>query len=141
MQIISYTGGNGPYGYTELSEVRYAKAQALAYASNVLPGFAGSGLLVARRYDDQVVTNAVINNPFMCMIILAAFVMGLTSALFVPRLLFDLPRRGFDLYSWLSALYGHELVAERPTGIGKDMNLKDIIGLTSEFKFRYVGHS
>jgi hypothetical protein len=77
----------------------------------------------------------------MCMIILAAFVMGLISALFVPRLPLNLPRRGFDLYSWLSALYGHELVAERPAGIGKDMDLKDIIDRTSEFKFRYAGQS
>ena len=117
----------------------YAKARALADASNVLPYFAGSGLLVARRYHDQVVTSAVISNGLMCMTILAAFVMGLISALFVPRLPLDVPRRGFDLYSWLSAFYAHELVAERPAGISKDMDLRDIMDHTSELKFRYVG--
>ena len=117
----------------------YAKARALADAGNVLPYFAGSGLVVARRYDDQVVTNAVINNIFMATTILAAFLMGLISALFVPRLPLDVPRRGFDLYSWFSAFYAHELVTEHPAGISKDMDLKDIKDYTGELKFRYVG--
>jgi len=138
-QLISFTGGDGPFGYTELSEVYYAKARALADANNVLPYFAGSGLVVARRYHDQVVTSAVISNALMGPTILAAFLMGLISALFVPRLPLDVPRRGFDLYSWLSAFYAHELVAERPAGISKDMDLRDIIDHTSELKFRYVG--
>jgi hypothetical protein len=138
-QLISFTGGDGLLGYTELSEVYYAKARAVADASNVLPYFAGSGLVVARSYHDQVVTNAVINNIPMCMTILAVFLMGLISALFVPRLPLDAPRRGFDLYSWFSAFYAHELVAERPAGISKDMDLRDIIDHTSELKFRHVG--
>jgi len=138
-QLISFTGGDGRYGYTELSDAYYAKARALADASNVLPYFAGSGLVVARRYDDQVVTNPVINNILVWMTILAVFIMGLISALFVPRLPLEVPRRGFDLYSWFSAFYAHELVAERPAGISKDMGLGDIIDHTSELKFRYVG--
>jgi len=138
-QLISFTGGDGPFGYTRLSEESYAKARALADAGNVLPYFAGSGLVVARRYDDQVVTNAVINNIFMAATILTAFLMGLISALFVPRLPLDVPRRGFDLYSWFSAFYAHELVTERPAGISKDMDLKDIQDYTGELKFRYVG--
>ena len=117
----------------------YAKARALADANNVLPYFAGSGLVVARSYGDQVVTSAAINSIFMCTTILAVYLMGLISALFVPRLPLDVPRRGFDLYSWLSAFYGHELVAERPAGISKDMDLRDIKDRTRELKFRYVG--
>jgi len=119
--------------------VYYAKARALADANNVLPYFAGSGLVVARRYHDRVVTSAAINNVLMCITVVGAFIMGLISALFVPRLPLDVPRRGFDLYSWLSAFYAHELVAERPTGISKDMELRDIMDHTSELKFRYVG--
>ena len=138
-QLISFTDGDGPFGYTELSDVYYAKARALADANNVLPYFSGSGLVVAHLYGDQVVTNVAINNIFMCTTILAVFLMGLISALFVPRLPLDVPRRGFDLYSWLSAFYGHELVAERPAGISKDMDLRDIVDQTSELKFRYVG--
>jgi nitrate reductase gamma subunit len=138
-QLVSFTGGNGLYGYTELSEVYYAKARALADASNVLPYFAGSGLVVARRYDDQIVTSPVINNVFLCLTILAAFLMGLISALFVPRLPRDIPRRGFDLYSWLSAFHAHELVAVHPAGISKDMDLRDIQDYTSELRFRHVG--
>ena len=126
-------------GYTELSAVYYAKARALADASNVLPYFAGSGPVVARRYYDQVVTNPVINNTLMCITILATFLMGLISAVFVPRLPLDVPRRGFDLYSWLSAFYAHELVAEGPAEISKDMDLREIKDRTSELKFRYAG--
>ena len=137
-QLVSFTDGHGAFGYTELSEVYYAKARALADAGNVLPYFAGSGLVVARRYDDQVVTNVAINNVFMCMTIFAAFLMGLISALFVPRLPLDVPRRGFDLYSWLSAFDAHELVPKHPTGISKDMDLRDIVDYTSELKFRHV---
>ena len=117
----------------------YAKARALADAGNVLPYFVGSGPVVARRYRDQVATSAVIDSAIMVPTILAAFFMGLVSALFVPRLPLDVPRRGFDLYSWLSAFYANELVAERPAGISKDMDLRDIIDHTSELKFRYVG--
>ena len=117
----------------------YAKSRALADAGNVLPYFAGSGLVVARSYQDQVVTSPVIANIPMCMTILAVLLMGLISALFVPRLPLDVPRRGFDLYSWLSAFYVHELVAERPAEISKDMDLRDIKDHTSELRFRYVG--
>ena len=122
-----------------LSEVDYAKSRALADAGNVLPYFSGSGLVVARSYQDQVVTSPVIVNITMSMTILAIFLMGLIPALFIPRLPLDVPRRGFDLYSWLSAFYAHELVAERPAGISKDMDLRDIKDYTSEMKFRYWG--
>ena len=115
----------------------YAKARALADAGNVLPYFAGSGLVVARSYQDQVVTSPVINVIPACMTILAVLLMGLVSALFIPRLPLDVPRRGFDLYSWLSAFYAHELVPEHPPAISKDMDLKDIIDHTSDLKFRY----
>ena len=117
----------------------YAKSRALADAGNVLPYFAGSGLVVARSYQDQVVTSPVIANIPMCMTILAVLLMGLISALFVPRLPLDVPRRGFDLYSWLSAFYVRELVAEPAVGISKDMDLRDIKDHTSELRFRYVG--
>ena len=138
-QLLSFTDGNGPLGYTELSEVYYANARAFADTSNALSYFVSSGLIVTRRYDDQVVTSVVINNVFMYMTILATFLMGLISALFVPRLPLDVPRRDFDLYSWLLAFHAQELVAEHPTGISKDMDLRDIVDYTSELKFRHVG--
>ena len=138
MQLISFTSGKGPYGYTQFSEVYYAKARALADAGNVLPYFAGSGLTLARRYQDQVVTSVAISNPLMASTMLTVFLMGLISALFVPRLPLDMPRRGFDLYSWFSAFYMHELVAERPGGISRNMELRDIIDHTAELKIRYV---
>jgi len=138
VQLISFTSGQGPNGYTVLSEVYYAKSRALADASNVLPYFAGSGHTLARRYQDRVVTNPDISKPLMASTMLTVFLMGLISALFVPRLPLDMPRRGFDLYSWFSAFYTHELVAERPGGISRNMELRDIIDHTAELKFRYV---
>jgi len=118
--------------------VYYAKARALADASNVLPYFAGSGLTVARRYQDQVSTSAVISIPLMVPTIFTVFLMGLISALFVPRLPLDVPRRGFDLYSWYSAFRASELVSESTAVISKNMELRDIMDHTAELKFRYV---
>lgn len=68
------------------------------------------------------------------------FLMGLFTALFIPRLPLDAPHRGFDLYSWLSAFYADEL---QPTPdshviLEKRMELKDIMKQTGELKFRYV---
>ncbi|KAF8954430.1 hypothetical protein BDZ97DRAFT_1865139 [Flammula alnicola] len=137
--LISFTGGDGPYGYTSLSEVDYAKFRALADARNVLPYLAGSGLSVGRRYRDKIVTTTTINNLGMAILIVVVFLMGLISALFVPRLPLDMPRRGFDLYSWVSGFYAQELVAEAPGGISKNMELEDLADLTSDLKFRYVG--
>ncbi|KAF8164850.1 hypothetical protein B0H34DRAFT_648623 [Crassisporium funariophilum] len=137
--LISFTGGEGPFGYTELSEVLYAKSRALADASNVLPYFAGSGSSVARRYNDQVVASALIDNASMAVTIVIVFLMGLISALFVPKLPMDIPRRGFDLYSWMTAFDAHELVAERRSGINKNMELRDIMDHVGDLKFRYVG--
>ena len=136
--MISFTGGEGAFGYTALSEVYYAKARALADASNVLPYFAGSGLILARCYPDQVVTSASISTPLMASTMSVVFVTGLISALFVPRLPLDIARRGFDLYSWFSVFNAHELVAEHPGRISRNMELRDIKDHTAELKFRYV---
>ena len=118
----------------EHSDVYYAKARALADAGNMLPYFVNSGLVVARHHNDQV----VISNTLICMTILAVPYWPDLSP-FRSSTALDVPRRGFDLYPWLSAFYAHELVAERPAGINKDMDLKDIIDHTSELKFQYVG--
>ena len=38
-----------------------------------------------------------------------ALVLGALAGLFVPALPFDIPRRGFGLFSWVAVLYGREL--------------------------------
>ncbi|KDR74467.1 hypothetical protein GALMADRAFT_71149 [Galerina marginata CBS 339.88] len=136
--LISFTSGDGPYGYTELSEVYYAKARALADATNFLPYFVGSSLSVARRYPDQVVTNTKIANVQIAVIIFFVCLMGAISALFVPRLPLDLPQRGFDLYSWFSAFYAKELVAEKPGSLDRHMELKEVVEYAGDMKFYYA---
>ncbi|KDR76712.1 hypothetical protein GALMADRAFT_139606 [Galerina marginata CBS 339.88] len=139
--LISFTSGNNPLGYTELSEVYYAKARALADASNVLPYFAGSGLTVARRYSDQVVTKTKIVNVEMVVIISVVCLMGCISALFVPRLPLDAPRRGFDLYSWFAAFYAQELVADKRGTLNKHMDLHEVVEYAEGQRFFYTSNT
>ncbi|CAA7269011.1 unnamed protein product [Cyclocybe aegerita] len=137
--LISFTGGQDPFSYTELSTAYYAKARALADAGNVLPYFVGSGMSVARQYHDRQSTTAVINKLYTLLVFLVVFLMGAISAFFVPRLPLDIPRRGFDLYSWMTAFQAQELVSERTSVFGKSMDLRDIKEHAGEIRFRYAG--
>jgi hypothetical protein len=137
-QLLSYTGGDGPDGYTSLSETLYAQARAMADARNVLPYFAGSGLLLAFQYPDRIVTSvAIFTVPFVVTLIVVCLV-GVFAALFVPRLPLSMPRRGFGLYSWVAAFYAKEFVSERTPGIEKNMDLEEIEKEIGEVRFRYV---
>lgn len=136
--LLSYTGGNGPNGYTSLSETLYAQARAMADARNVLPYFAGSGLLLAFQYPDSIVTSvAIFTVPFVVTLIIVCLV-GVLAALFVPRLPLSVPRRGFGLYSWVAAFYAKEFVSERTPGIEKNMDLEEIEDQIGAVRFRYV---
>lgn len=140
MQLTSLTDGVGSFGYTQLSADRYAKARALADASNCLPYFAGSGFILARRYPDSVITKTVISNISMAITLVVVLLVGMISAFFVPRLPMGVPRRGFDLYSWISAFHSRELIAERRSGIDKNMDLEEIVERVGELRFRHVGN-
>ncbi|KAJ3509093.1 hypothetical protein NLJ89_g5402 [Agrocybe chaxingu] len=137
--LISFAGGQDPFSYTELSTAYYAKARALADAGNVLPYFVGSGMSVARQYHDRQSTTAVVNKLYTLLAFLVVFLMGAISAFFVPRLPLDIPRRGFDLYSWMTAFQAQELVSERTSVFGKSMDLRDIKEHAGEIRFRYAG--
>jgi len=67
------------------------------------------------------------------------FMMGMLAAFFVPKLPLETPRRGFDLYSWMTAFYAHELVAERSSAISKGFTLEEIEDRLGDVKFQYVG--
>jgi hypothetical protein len=61
------------------------------------------------------------------------------ASLFVPKLPLSVPRRGFELYSWVAAFHGDELVgAKNSIGIEKKMELKDIEQQIGDLKIRYV---
>jgi hypothetical protein len=137
---VSFTGGEGPQGYLELSPEYFAQARAMADASNVLTYFAGSGQTVARCYPDSVLAETRILNLQAVIVIASVVVLGLVAGLFVPRLPMSVPRRGFELYSWMSAFYSHELVLDEidhSEGLAKRLELQDIQKRLGDLKFRY----
>ncbi|KAF8883434.1 hypothetical protein BD779DRAFT_1443935 [Infundibulicybe gibba] len=136
--VISFTTGQGPNGYTELSPEAFAQARAQADASNVLPYFAGTGPVVARSYPDRVMSSASIQPIEMAIALGAIFILGWVAGMFVPKLPLGVPRRGFELYSWLAAFHADELVGERGPGLARNMELADIQERVGGLKFRYV---
>ncbi|KAJ7047805.1 hypothetical protein C8F04DRAFT_1060170 [Mycena alexandri] len=138
--LVSFTGGQGPKGYLELSATYFAQARALADASNVLSYFAGSGQTVARSYVDSVLSKTRINT-IECLVVLGiVLVLGVLAGLFVPRLPMSVPRRGFELYSWMAAFYSHELVLDeidQSEAMVKRMELSSIKKYLGDLRFRY----
>jgi hypothetical protein len=138
-QVISFTDGKGPLGYTELSETFFAQARGLADASNILPYFAGSGKTLARRYNDRVSSSASINPVYMGSYLAFILVVGLLAGFFVPKLPLDVPHRGFEVYSWIAAFHADELIGVgRNTGIARNMELDEIERRMGDLRFRYV---
>jgi hypothetical protein len=154
-QAISYTDGDGPFDYTSLSASKFENVKALSDASNMLPYFAGSGSLVAREYPNLITAYAYIEPVSMVVALLIIFFLGLIAALSVPRLPLNVPRRGFELYSWVAAFYADELVGVGREGdtsegqllgapgqfslpIGRRMEIEDIEEHIGDVRFRYV---
>ncbi|KAK7039233.1 hypothetical protein VNI00_010138 [Paramarasmius palmivorus] len=135
--LISYTGGSGPLGYTQLSPKLFAEAKAKADCSNLLPYLAGSGKSLAWSFQDRVLTTVYLDWILAIPLVLFILVMGVVAGLFVPKLPLDVPRRGFTLYSWWAAFQGNELLADRTTIVDKQMNLKEIEEEIGDLKFRY----
>ncbi|TFK74366.1 hypothetical protein BDN72DRAFT_833278 [Pluteus cervinus] len=137
--IVSFTGGQGPVGYTELSPDFFGQARALADASNMLPYFAGSGLTVARVYPDKIIATAAVRNIEMIAVLVFVLLLGVMAGLFVPKLPLSVPRRGFEVFSWMAAFQADELLGERPdAGLARNMELNDIQERVGELRFRYV---
>ncbi|KAJ7727962.1 hypothetical protein B0H16DRAFT_1894322 [Mycena metata] len=138
--LVSFTGGQGPKGYVELSATYFAQARALADASNVLSYFAGSGQTVARSYADSVLSKTRINTVECLVVLGIVLVLGVLAGLFVPRLPMSVPRRGFGLYSWMAAFHSHELVLDQidqSEAMVKQMELSSIKKYLGDLRFRY----
>ncbi|KAF8919143.1 hypothetical protein CPB85DRAFT_881024 [Mucidula mucida] len=137
--VVSYTGSTGPYGYAELNADYFAQARTLADASNILPYFAGSADTLARMYPDRVLASTSIHTVYMVALIITVLGLGIIAGLFVPKLPYGLPHRGFEVYSWLAAFHGDELVGTYATTVGmpRNMPLKDIEEKMGDLKFRY----
>ncbi|KAG6816866.1 hypothetical protein H0H87_002187 [Tephrocybe sp. NHM501043] len=139
LKVVSYADGKGPLGYTELSAPYFAQARGLADASNMLPYFAGTGEILARRYSDRIISDTTLNPLFMSVYLAIIFLLGLLAGLFVPKLPLDIPHRGFEMYSWMAAFYADELIEiGRISGIQKKMELEEIAEQMGDLKFRYM---
>ncbi|KAJ7087271.1 hypothetical protein B0H15DRAFT_843326 [Mycena belliarum] len=138
--LVSFSGGDGPYGYLELSHTSFGEARARADASNVLSYFAGSGQTVARCYTDRVISETKINTFNAVIVFGVVLVLGVLAGLFVPKLPMAVPRRGFELYSWIAAFYSNELVLDQidqSEGMAKQLDVEEIEKHMGDLKFRY----
>jgi len=109
---VSFTGNIGSRDYTELSPQFYADVRGNVEASNALPFLSGTRPIVVRAYKDEVLASASFNPYILGGVLGVALFLGALAGLFVPALPFDIPRRGFGLFSWVAVLHGQELGGE-----------------------------
>ena len=98
---------------------------------------------MARKYQDLVLSNASINTFAMLVYLTFVLLVGLIAGLFVPRLPLGMPRRGFELYTWMAAFQAGELVGESNEDGGekealRNMELHEIERAMGGLKFRYT---
>ena len=97
---------------------------------------------MARKYQDIVVSDASINTPAMLGYLAFVLLVGLIAGLFVPRLPLGMPRRGFEMYTWMAAFQAGDLVAEIDEHAGekevsKNMELDEIESAMGDLKVKY----
>jgi len=121
---VSFTGNTGPKGYTELSPHFYADVRGKVDASNVLPFLSGTRPIIVRAYKDEILASASFNARTLGGVLGIVLLLGALAGLFVPALPFDIPRRGFGLFSWVAVLCGQELgsvVWQDKVGLHRDL--------------------
>ena len=139
LTTVSFTGNIGPKAYTELSPQIYANVRAKIDASNVLPFLSGTGPIVVRAYKDEDLASASFNPYILCGVLGIALVLGVLAGLFVPALPFDIPRRGFGLFSWLAVLQGRELEGEfLQDKVDRHMDLDELEKTVGEGKVHFT---
>ena len=97
---------------------------------------------MAQKYQDLVLPNASINTPAMLGYLAFVLLVGLIAGLFVPRLPLGMPRRGFELYTWMAAFQAGELVGEIDEHAGekevsRNMELDEIESAVGGLKVKY----
>lgn len=117
-QLVSFTNGSGPNGYTELSAVSLASTRALADATNVLPFLAGSGPLAARFYPSSQKAHVHVNKYWSGLVIGLHLLLGFVICCTVPRLPDSVPHRGFDFLTYCAILFGDELTIQNFAELG-----------------------
>ena len=136
---VSFTGNSGPQGYTELSPEFYADVRGKADASNTLPFLSGTHPIVVRTYQDVVLASASFQPGVLAGVLSGTLLLGVLAGFFVPALPFDIPRRGFGLFSWVAALQGQELGGELAQGnINRHMDLNELEKTLGEKRVHFV---
>ncbi len=116
----------------------FAQARARADATNVLPYFAGSADTLAYQYPDLVLAYAEIHTLYMVSLLITVLCVGVIAGFFVPTLPSHVPRRGFDVYSWLAAFRDNELIIDTDTkSIRKGMETKEMAKLMGDSRISY----
>ena len=136
---VSFTGNVGPEGYTELSSQFYADVRGKADASNVLPFLSGTRPIVVRAFKDEVLASTSFKPGILVGVLGCALLLGALAGLFVPALPFDIPRRGFGLFSWVAALHGRELGGELgQDNINRHMDLNELENTLGEKRVYFI---
>ena len=136
---VSFTGNVGPEAYTELSPDAYADVRGKADASNVLSFLSGTQPLVVRAYRDEVRASASFKPPLLIGVLGGTLLLGVLAGLLVPALPFDIPRRGFGLFSWVAALQGQELGGEvAQNTVDRHMDLEELEETLGEKRVHFV---
>ena len=113
MQDVSWTDGTGFFNYTSLNVTNFQDFRGAMSATSLLPLLAGSQKIVARRYEGIRVAHARILPIPMAIAIGTLFLAGVIGCCCIPALPNGLPQRGFDLYSWVTAMEGDVLRMEK----------------------------
>ena len=137
--MVSYTGGVGPFSYTWLNASDFARVRGVADAGNILPYFSGTGDILARQYQDLVLSKTSVNPLHMGAYLGLILLLGLLAGFFVPKLPLNVPHRGFEVYSWIAAFRADELVEiDGMPGIEKNLELHEIAQQAGDVRFRYI---
>jgi hypothetical protein len=59
LQAVSFTDGDGPFGYTQLRPELIANTIGAADAGNLLPYLVGSARIAAHVYSDETLSDAI----------------------------------------------------------------------------------
>jgi len=136
---VSFTGNVRLKNYTELSPQFYADARGKIDASNLLPFLSGTGPIVVRAYKDEVLASASFNPYILGGVLGIVLVLGVLAGLFVPDLPFNIPRRGFGLFSWVAVLHGRELGGEFwQNKVDRHMDLKELEKALGEERVHFI---
>jgi len=135
----SFTGNIRSKNYTELSPQFYADVRGKIDASNALPFLSGTRPTVVRAYKDEVLASAFFKPGVLCVVLGIALLLGALAGLFVPTLPFDIPRRGFGLFSWVAVLHGRELGGEFwQDKVDRHMDLNELEKTVGEERVHFI---